>query len=102
MHAAESGHVPALGQHHAVGDDLDLAGRQPRQDGVALVLRRVAVDVFGAHASVTNSSRIWIEWPTPHGEGDGLAALAVLMPVRDDVADELVAYPSARQAGDST
>ena len=36
-----------------------------------------------------NSSRMWTEWLTPDGEGDGLAALAEPVPVRDDVADEL-------------
>ena len=48
--AADLGHVPALGQHHAIRDELDLAGCQPRERCVALGLRRRAVDVLGAHA----------------------------------------------------
>ena len=41
-------HIPTFGEHHAIGDKLDLAGRQSLKRCVALGLRRRAVDMFGA------------------------------------------------------
>ena len=72
--AAERRHVPALGQHHAIADDLDLAGSEPRQRGVALVHRRRAVDVLGADAGgdefVADVDRV----TDAGGKADGLSA----------------------------
>src|SRR5262249_10423961 len=62
--AADVGAVEALGEHHAVGDDLGLAGREPRQDGLALVLERAATRCSARTPALMNSSRMWIEWPT--------------------------------------
>ena len=87
--AADLGHVPAFGQHHAIGDDLDLAGRQARQRRIALGLRRGAVDVLGAHAGLDELVAEMDRVRDVDREADGLSALAVFVPVRDDVADQL-------------
>jgi len=85
-----------LRQHHAVRHQLQLAGPQPSEDRVPLVLRRLAVDVLGADASsdelVSDVDRVG----NIYREADGLAALAVLEPVGNDVADELVGVHAIR------
>ena len=43
-------HVPALGQHHAVGDHFHFARGQSGKNSVALLLRHRAVDVLGSDA----------------------------------------------------
>ena len=70
-------------------DELDLAGCQPRQRGIAFGLRRRAVDVLGAHAGVDEFVAQVDGVRDVDGEGDGLSPLAVFVPVRDDVADQL-------------
>ena len=86
--AAERRHIPALGQHHAVRDNLDFAGGQPRQSGIALIHRRRAVDVFGADTGgdeiVADMDRV----TDGGGKADGFAPLAEFDPVGDDVADQ--------------
>ena len=89
MQAADLGHVPALGQHHAIGDELDLAGCQPRERRVALGLRRAAVDVLGAHAGFHELVAQMDRVRDVDREGDGLPPLAEFVPVGDDVADQL-------------
>src|SRR5262245_16012966 len=42
------GHVPTFSQDHAVGDELDVAGREARESRVAFILRRATIDVLGA------------------------------------------------------
>jgi hypothetical protein len=75
----------------AVADDLGVAGCEPRQDDLALVLGRGAVEVFGAHASLNELIADVDAVTDAAGKCDSAPALAVLVPVRDDVADELVA-----------
>ena len=87
--AADLGHVPAFGQHHAVGDDLDLAGGEAGERRVALMLGRAAVDVFTAHAGLDELVADVDAVSYADGEDHGLPALAVLVPMRDDVADQL-------------
>src|SRR5262249_54941194 len=50
--ATHGGHVPAFGEHHAIGDDLGLAGRESIQDGLALANRCCSVQVLGADAGL--------------------------------------------------
>ena len=50
--AGNVGLIPALGQHHAVGDEFDFASRQTAQDFVTLIVGRLAVDVLGTDASL--------------------------------------------------
>ena len=89
MAATDLGHVPALGQNHAIGDDLGLAAREPRQDGVALVLRRLAVEVLAAHARADELVAEVQAVRDVDRERDGLPALAELVPVGNDVTDQL-------------
>src|SRR5262249_17003416 len=49
---ANLGHIPTLGQHHTVGYELRFAGLQAREHGIALVLRRAAVDVLGTDTEI--------------------------------------------------
>ena len=76
--AADLGHVPALGQHHAVADDLGFPAGEPRQDGVALVLLGLAVEVLGAHAGAHELVTQMHAVRDVDRERDGLAALAEL------------------------
>ena len=87
--AADLGHVPALGQHHAVGNELDLAGRQPRERGIAFGLGCCSVDVLGANAGLDEFIAQMDRMRDVDREGHRLAALAELVPVRDDIADQL-------------
>ena len=75
--AADVGHVPPLGQHHAVGDDVDLAGGQLRQDGVALGLGMLPSRCAARAPDLRNSSRMCSGMRTSTAKADGLAALAV-------------------------
>ena len=62
---------------------------EPRQDGVALILGRRAVEVLGAHAGPDEFVADVDRMRDVDGERDGLPALAELVPMRDDVADQL-------------
>ena len=86
--AADFRHVPALGEHHAVGNELDVAGCQPRERGIALGLRCRSVDVLGAHTGLDEFIPQMDRMRDVDGEGHRLPALAKLVPVRDDVADQ--------------
>ena len=97
--AADFRHVPALGEHHAVRDELDLAGCQPRERGIAFWLRCRAVDVLGAHAGFDEFIAHMDRMRDVDGEGHGLPALAELVPVRDDVADQLRAIHAVGELG---
>ena len=99
MQHADLGHVPAFGQHHAVRDDLDLAAGESGQRGIALGLGRRAVDVLAAHAGPDEFVADVDAVRDVDGEGDGLPALAVLVPVRDDVADQLGAIHAVGELG---
>src|SRR5262245_31995160 len=85
--AADVGAVPTLGQHRAVGDELDLAAREAAQNFVALVDRRLAVNVLGHDSAspefVADMHRVL----DAGGEADGGTALPQLVPVGDDVTD---------------
>ena len=59
------------------------------RDGVALGLRRRAVDVLGADAGLDELIAQMDRVRDVDGEGDGLSALAEFMPVRHDIADQL-------------
>src|SRR5262249_20722721 len=48
--AAHFRHIPALGQHHAVGDEFGLARFQTLQNFIALLLWRSPVYMLGPHA----------------------------------------------------
>src|SRR5262249_60845209 len=78
------------GEHHAVGDDLDLAGGEANKDCCALVDWRRAVDVLRAHPGAHELVADMDAMTDAAGEGDGLAALAVLEPMRSEVSEELV------------
>src|SRR5262249_44665454 len=78
-----------FGEYHAVSDDFGLAGCEPREDCVAVRARCRAVEVLGAHASLNELVADVGGMTDAAGEHDGAPAIAVLMPVRDDVADKL-------------
>jgi hypothetical protein len=75
------------GQHHAIGDDLGLAGGEAAKDSCALVERCRAIEVLGAHASLHELVADVDAVADAASESDGLAVLAIFEPVRDDVAD---------------
>ena len=50
MQQPTSGMSQPFSQHHAIGDDLDLAARESRERCVAFGLWRSAVDVLTSHA----------------------------------------------------
>ena len=87
--AADFGHIPALAQNHAIGDNLDFAGCEPCQRGIALGLRRGAVDVFTAHAGFHKFIADVDAVLNADGECDGAAPLTEFVPVGNDVADKL-------------
>src|SRR5262249_18246274 len=87
--AANIGAIKALGQHHAVADNLSLAAFEPCQYRVALVLGRLAVKMFGACASLYELVPDMDGMADAAGEHHGAPALAVFEPVGDDVTDEL-------------
>ena len=72
----------------AIRNQLDLTRRKPGQDGIALRFRRAAVDMLGAHAGgdelIAQMNRVL----HVDREGDSLAPLAELQPMRDDIADQ--------------
>src|SRR5262245_12896497 len=88
--AARLGHVPAFGEHHAVRDDLNLATFEPGEDLVALVFRRGAVEMLAADVELEKSILDRNAVGHVAGEDHGLAALTVLEPIGNDVADQLV------------
>jgi len=83
------GQVPAFGQHHARAHDVDVSGRETRKRRVTLRLGCRAIEVLSADAGddelVAQVDRVL----DVDREGDRLPALAELMPMTDDVADEL-------------
>ena len=93
--ASDLGAVPTLGQNHAIRDNSGFAGRQSSESSIALVLRRVAVDVFGFDAGleelVPEMDRV------RHGDCEhyGRPVLSEPMPVADNVAHELVGIHTA-------
>ena len=84
------GAVPALGQNHAICDNSGLASRQSLKNGIALVLRRVAVDVFGFDTGFEELIPKMDRVPHPDSEHYGGAVLSQPIPVADNVAHELV------------
>ena len=73
---------------------LRLAGGQPCQSCIAVGLRGRAVDVLGAHTGFDEFVADVQGVLDVDGEADGLPPLAVLVPVGDDVADQIVAIHS--------
>src|SRR5262249_12643886 len=88
--ATHGGHVPALGQHHAVGDDLGLAGCEPRQDRLTLSDRCDSVQVLGANTGLYELVADMDRVLDTDSEADRSPALAVLQPVLDHVPDQVV------------
>ena len=72
-----------------LADDLGFPAGEPRQDGVALVLLSLAVEVLAAHAGAHELVAQMQAVRDVDRERDGLPALAELVPVGDDVADQL-------------
>src|SRR5262249_46462035 len=97
--AADLGHVPALREDHAVGHKLGLAGGQARQDGVALVVGRGAVEMFGAYVRTDKLVFDVDRMRNIASEGDGLPALAEFVPIGNDIADELGVVHSGGKFG---
>jgi hypothetical protein len=73
--------IPALGEYHAIGHDIDVAVCQPPQNAVAFVLRRPAVDVLAAHARLAELIADVDGVLDARGEYDRLALLGQPVPV---------------------
>jgi hypothetical protein len=86
-------------RHHAVGDDLSLAGGEAAKDRCSFVDCCRAVEVFSAHASLNELVTDVDAVADAARERDGLAALAVFVPVGDDVADELIVVHALGELG---
>src|SRR5262249_29078881 len=97
--AAYVGQIEALGEYHAIADNLGLAGGQSAKDRRALVDWCRAIEVFGAHVGFDELVADVDTVAHAAGEGDSLAALAILEPMRDDVADELGLIHALGQLG---
>src|SRR5262249_20840408 len=87
--AANIGAIETFGKYHAVGDDLDLAALDPSQYRVALLARRRAVEMLGAHASLNELVADMEGMTNAAGKSHGAPALAIFVPMSDDVADQL-------------
>ena len=87
--ATDLRHIPAFGEHHAVGNEFDLAGCQSRERRVALGFGVEPSMCSARTPDLTNSSRMWTECADADRKGHGLSTFAELMPVRDDIADQL-------------
>ena len=70
------------------------------EDGIALVLGVSPSMCSALTSDLRNSSRIWIECADAAGEDDGRPALSDLIPVRDNVAHELVVVHTALKLPD--
>jgi hypothetical protein len=64
---------------------LDLPAGEASERSIALRLRRVAVDVLGAHSRFQEFIADMDGVPDTDRKADGAPALAVLVPVLDDV-----------------
>src|SRR5262249_22120803 len=86
--ATHGGHVPAFGEHHAIGDDLGLTGRESIQNGLALANRCCSIQVLGADTGLEKFVADMDRVLHTDSEADGPPTLAVFQPMLDDVTDQ--------------
>ena len=77
-----------------------LAGCQPCKDRIPLGLGCAAVDVLGATPDFTNSSLTCTRVRDVDAKHQRLSALAKLVPIADDIADEIVAVHAVGELTD--
>src|SRR5262249_7743480 len=87
---SDLGHIPALGQHHAVDDDVNLSTPKASQGLVTLGFGRRAVDVVGFDTGLDELVADVDGMSDVDREDHRLPALAVLEPMYHDVADQPV------------
>src|SRR5262249_40265873 len=92
--------LSSFGEHHAIGDDLGLAGRESIQDGLALANRCCSVQVLSADTGLDKFVADMARVLDADREADGSPALAVFQPVLDNVADQRVGVHPALKLTD--
>ncbi len=87
--ALEFGAVPPLGRHVHVAQHAGGAALDTLQDAAPQLERRLAVEVLGRDAGVAEGLREGHAVPDGAGEQHGARAAGVLLPLADDLPEEL-------------